>query len=166
MASGLFAGYQPGTNWSGYRAGAALAAQPGVKEQLSSRSGFGRGGGYQRGKFSAADGNRHAAASVFASRCSMIFCMVVLAPAARFRADAREADEAIFGGGVDLGVGEGDPAGHRGDVHDVAPAPAQHPIQGGMKKRHRRDQVELEGAQVLLDGHGMELAQRVAARRC
>ena len=45
----------------------------------------------------------------------------------------------------------------------MAASPAQHPVQSGVRQRHRGGQVELEGAQVLLDGHGVELVQRVAA---
>src|SRR5215831_4126643 len=57
--------------------------------------------------------------------------------APRMRTEAltpREADEPVFGSGVDLGVGEGHPPGHRGDVHDVAAAAAEHPGQDSVRE--------------------------------
>ena len=40
---------------------------------------------------------------------------------------------------------------------------AEHPGKGRVRECQRRDQVELEGAQGLLNGHGVKLAEWVAA---
>ncbi len=71
--------------WIRPRAWSAVAAQPVCSERMSGQARVRPDGG-RREEALPATSNGHAAAADLCSRSSMIFCIVVLAPAARFSA--------------------------------------------------------------------------------
>jgi hypothetical protein len=86
------------------------------------------------------------------------------APAVVVPEHAGEADEAVLGRRVSLGVREADAPGYRRDVHDVAVAAREHARQQPVCQLDRRDQVQAHDRLRLRPRHDVELALRIAAR--